>query len=58
MPQRYIGTSEPAHQHWPRRDPRVLRQHFYDAVYLLYLAMLGTEINSEITIFRENHKKL
>lgn len=34
----------------------MLRHHFYDTVYLL--AMFGTEVSSEMTLFRENHKKL
>lgn len=38
--------------------PWMLRQHFYDAVYLYFLAVFGNKVGSGIAAFRENHKKL
>lgn len=36
----------------------MLRQHFYDAIHLFFLAMFGNKVGSEIANLRENHKKL
>lgn len=36
----------------------MLRQHFYDAAHLYFLAVFGNKVGSEIANFRENHKKL